>query len=80
MLIFRRSNFIITASGIVTLCKQLYSTPVGSGALYGHLQRVMVPDAVIIQFELLKSTLNQYTAQPFTEFQSDDTKCCNNTI
>ena len=31
MLIFRRSNFIITASGIVTLCKQLYSTLVESG-------------------------------------------------
>ena len=30
MLIFRRSNSIITASGIVTLCKRLYSTPVES--------------------------------------------------
>jgi len=28
MLIFRRTNCIITASGIVTLCKQPYSTPV----------------------------------------------------
>ena len=27
MLIFRRSNCIITASGIVTLCKRLYSRP-----------------------------------------------------
>ena len=35
MLIFR-SNYIITASGIVTLCKRLYSTP------------VTIPDAVII--------------------------------
>ena len=30
MLIFRRSNSIITTSGIVTLCKRLYSTPVES--------------------------------------------------
>ena len=31
MLIFRRTNCIITASGIVTLCKQPYSMPVESG-------------------------------------------------
>jgi len=31
MLILRRSNFIITASGIVTLCKRPYSMPVESG-------------------------------------------------
>ena len=31
MPIFRRTNCIITASGIVTLCKWLYSTPVESG-------------------------------------------------
>ena len=30
MLIFRRTNCIITASGIVTICKRPYSTPVGS--------------------------------------------------
>jgi len=30
MLIFRRTNCIITASGIVTFCKQLYSMPVES--------------------------------------------------
>jgi len=54
LLIFRRSNCIITASGIVTLCKQPYSTPVESSAL------------------------NRRTVRPFTE--SDDTRCCNNTI
>jgi len=27
MAIFRRTNYIITASGIVTLCKRLYSMP-----------------------------------------------------
>ena len=32
MLIFRRSDYcIITAPGIVTLCKQLFSAPVESG-------------------------------------------------
>ena len=31
VLIFRRSNCIISAYGIVTLCKQLYSTPVERG-------------------------------------------------
>jgi len=31
LLIFRRTNCIITACGIVTLCKWLYSTPVESG-------------------------------------------------
>ena len=31
--IFRRTNCIITASGIVTLCKRLYSMPDGSRLL-----------------------------------------------
>jgi len=31
LLIFRRTNCIITASGIVTLCKRPYSMPVKSG-------------------------------------------------
>jgi len=30
-IILRRTNFITTASGIVTLCKQSYSTQVESG-------------------------------------------------
>ena len=61
MPIFRRTNFIITASGVVTLCKQLYSMPdesrlslLSSGIPYSRLQRVTIPDAVIIQFVLLK--------------------------
>ena len=33
MTIFRRINCIITASGIVTLCKRPYSMPVESGLL-----------------------------------------------
>jgi len=47
-------NCIIAASGIVTLCKRPYSTPVDSGlstgVLHGRLQRVTLPDAAIIQF------------------------------
>jgi len=61
LLIFRRRNCIITASGIATLCKQPYSMPVESGLsplstviLYGRLQRVTIPEAVIIQFLPLK--------------------------
>ena len=58
MPIFRRTYFIITASGIVTLCKRLYSMPdcslLSSGVLYSRLQRVTIPDAKIIQFVLLK--------------------------
>ena len=64
MLIFRRTNCIITASGIVTLCKRQYSMPVESGPsslstsiLYGRLQRVTIADAVIIQFVLLKMSI-----------------------
>jgi hypothetical protein len=64
MLIFRRSNCIITASGIVTLYKGLYSTPVESGLiplstglLYSRLQRVTIPDVVIIKFDLLKMSM-----------------------
>ena len=37
MLIFRRSNCIVTASGIVTFCKWLYSMPVESGMLCSPL-------------------------------------------
>ena len=57
-------NFIITASGILTVCKRLYSMPVESGlslistgVLYGRLQRVTIPDAVIIEFDLLRMSM-----------------------
>ena len=42
LLILRRTNFIITASGIVTLCKRPYSMPVESrlqSALNRHTVR-----------------------------------------
>jgi len=44
LLIFRRTNCIITASGIVTLCKQPYSMLVESGlqsALNQHTVRLL---------------------------------------
>jgi len=63
MPIFRRINCIITAAGIVTLCKWLYSIPdesrrlLSSDILYSRLQRVTIPDAMIIQFVLLKMSM-----------------------
>jgi len=61
LLIFRRTNCIIAAAGIVTLCKRPCSMPVESGLsplstgiLYGRLERVTIPEAVIIHFVLLK--------------------------
>ena len=60
-LIFRRSNCIVTASGIIT---QPFSAPVESGlsllstgALNSCLQRVTIPAAVTIQFYLLKMSM-----------------------
>jgi hypothetical protein len=99
VLIFRRSNCIITASGNVThgrtVCRlRADCSPLSTGVLYGRLQRVTIPDAVIIQFDLLKMSkvwsqyagwertaqfaLNRHTERPFTE--SDDSRRCNNTI
>ena len=60
LLIFRRTNRIITASGIVTLCKRPYGMPVESGLQYSlnrhTVQRVTIPEAVIIQFVILKTS------------------------
>ena len=55
MLIFRRSDCIVTASGIVTVRKQLFSAPVESGLRC--LRRVTIPDAVTIQSDLLKMSM-----------------------
>ena len=62
ILIFRKSNCVITTSVIATLWKRLHSTPAESsllstGVLYSRLQRVTIPDAVIIQFGLLKMSM-----------------------
>jgi len=61
LLILRRTNCITTDSGILTLCKRPYSMQVESGLsplstciLYGCLQRVRIPEAVVIQFVLLR--------------------------
>ena len=60
LFIIGRTNYITPASGIVTLCKQPYSMRVESGLsplstriLYGCLQRVTIPEAVVIQLVLL---------------------------
>jgi len=53
MPIFRRTNCIITASGILTVCTVQYSM-LSSGVPYNRLQTVTIQDAVIIQFVLLK--------------------------
>jgi len=55
LLILRRSNCINTVSGIVIFCKW----PSGAHSFStcapdGHLLRVTIPDAVLIQFELLR--------------------------
>jgi len=58
LLIFRRTNCIITASVIVTLhtvCRlRADCSPLSTGMLYGCLQTVTIPEAVIIQFVFLK--------------------------
>jgi len=56
LLILRRTNCITTASGIVTLCKQPYGMQVESCMLYGSLQRVTIPEAVVIKFVLLRTS------------------------
>ena len=48
LLIIRRTNCITTASGIVTL-----HSPLSTCILYGCLQRVTIPEAVVIQLVLL---------------------------
>ena len=62
MLIIRRSKCINAASGIVTLSKwpsgaqverELQSSSLSTCAPDGHLLRVTIPDAALIQFTLL---------------------------
>ena len=49
---------------VASLCERLYSTSVESGlillstgVLYSSLQRVTIPDAAIMQFDLLKMSM-----------------------
>ena len=65
MLILRRSNCIVTASCIDTLVsshtvRRLRADLTGllsTSALYGCLWRVMIPDAVTIEFDLLRMSI-----------------------
>jgi len=53
LLIFRRTNCIITASGIITLCKQPYSMPIESGlqsALNWHRDSLILLDVMKVDF------------------------------
>ena len=50
LLILRRTNCITTASGIATLQTAVQYVCI----LYGCLQRVTIPEAVVIQFVLLR--------------------------
>ena len=50
MLIFRRTNCIITASGIVNICKRPYS-------MLAYRTAVTKPEPVIIQCVLLKMSI-----------------------
>ena len=61
MFIFRRSNCIVTSSGILTLSKQLFGAPFEirlQSALNRCTEwRVTKPDAVTVQFDLLKMSM-----------------------
>jgi len=47
MLINRRSKLYYTASGIITpVSDRPVHSPLSTSALHGHLQSVMIPDAV----------------------------------
>jgi hypothetical protein len=53
MLIIRRLNCINRASGVVTLCRWPFGTQVATCVPKVHLQTVTIPDALLIQFNLL---------------------------
>jgi len=53
VLIIRRSNCINTSSGMINLCKWLLRMPVLTGIPSSHLHRLIIPDDVLIQFDLL---------------------------
>jgi hypothetical protein len=95
MAIFRRTNCIITASVIVTLCTVQCNMPdesilLSSGIPYNHLRRVTIPDAVMIKFVLLKMNmlmletyrgLSALIRHTVQPFtESDVTRCCENTF
>jgi hypothetical protein len=56
MLIFRRSNCIITASSIVTLCKRLYNTPVVSRLSLLQREKLLFTTSYFLIFRFLQPT------------------------
>jgi hypothetical protein len=78
LLIIRRLNCINTASDVITLHRWPYGAQIGSSlatcAPYSYLWRVMTPNAVLIQFNLLmmskiarnmqRIVINVYTGCP----------------
>jgi len=58
-LVFRRSNCVIIASGMFTLCKWPYSTPteISQTAYCTAFYRVTIPDAAITQFDFLNMSI-----------------------
>jgi len=54
VLIIRRSNFINTSSGVVELSGESSLSTCGPDS---YLQRVTIPDAVLIQFDLLMMSM-----------------------
>ena len=84
MPIFRRKKCIITASGIVTLCKRLYSMP-DENRLCRLLSQHLV-SSLSVQYSTVcrmradsaESAVIRPTVQPFTD--SDNTRCCDNTV
>jgi len=51
VLIIRRSNCTNTSSGMISLCKWLLGMPAGIPS--SHLHRLIIPDDVLVQFDLL---------------------------
>ena len=76
MPIFRRTNCINTASGIITVRKRLYSMP-DESRLPCRLLSSTCPSSGG-QIVLSQHLVSSLSVQPFTE--SDDTRCCVNTI
>ena len=63
VLVVRRSNCINTSSGMISLCKWLLGMPVRrelcsllTGIPSSHLHRLIIPDDVLIQFDLLTTS------------------------
>jgi len=58
-LIIRRSNCINTSSGMISLCKwllRMLESSLLTGIPSSHLHRLIIPDDVLIQFNLLMTS------------------------